>query len=154
MGEARWWLVRFNVYLAYTCVTCLYDGYFIPAAQLLQVVRGRWLCPVFMLMVLSPPLWFRVHRGSVDFSNVHLLDCAVPLASGNHTLRLARINVTPGFMLVSSHPSDHLPVLFNLTVSCPVVSTCALSACEEVEGFNFFPVFCWELSCIWWMTVT
>lgn len=70
------------------------DGCFVPAAQRLQETRGQWFNPVLPglldvsdsdLLMLPVLVWFRVHRG-IDFLNLCLLDCAVPLASENYTL--------------------------------------------------------------------
>lgn len=94
-------LVKFKVYLAFTCETCPYEC-FIPAARQLQKIRGWRIRPVVpgslyvsnpdLLTVPSPPMRFWVHRGSMDFSSFCLLDHAVPLASENCTLHLALIN--------------------------------------------------------------
>lgn len=47
-------LVRFKVYMASTCVTCHYHGYYVPAARGLQKTRGR-CCPWFAGRLRSRP---------------------------------------------------------------------------------------------------
>lgn len=45
-----------------------------------------------LLTVPSPPMQVQVRRGGVDSSNLHSLGRTAPLASEDHTLRLALIN--------------------------------------------------------------